>query len=403
MKGKTTLLKKGMSVTPFKYSRQFWLMCISTYLFFFSFNFIISELPGYLELLGGANYKGLIIGLFTVAAFISRPFSGNLADTIGRVPVIVIGTVVCILLGALYPLLTTVFGFLILRFFHGFSTGFQPTGTTAYIADIVPMNRRGEAMGYLGVAGTLGMSSGPYFGSMVVKLFSYDVMFLTSSVAAILSLLILVGLKETIPEKKPFTWEILKIWKYPLYDPKVKNATITMFLNTFCFGMVLTVIPDYSEYIGMENSGIFLLVFTAASLLTRLFAGKLSDVKGRIFVLMISSSMIGIAMVLLGFNQSVEMYYTCAVLFGLGTGMNSPTIFAWTVDLGDELKRARSVATVFMALEAGIFSGAVFPFFIYWNNPENFSLTFWFGSLFSITAFFYLVYLTIQQRKNAIR
>ena len=46
-----------------------------------------------------------------------------------------------------------VWAFLTLRLLHGMSTGFRPTGTTAFLTDITPLNRRGEALGYLGVAG----------------------------------------------------------------------------------------------------------------------------------------------------------------------------------------------------------------------------------------------------------
>ena len=143
---------------------------------------MIPELPDYLTNLGGAEYKGYIISLFTLSAAISRPFSGKLADTIGRIPVMVFGAGVCFILGFLYPVVGTVFAFLLLRFFHGFSTGFKPTGTSAYVADIVPDNRRGEAMGMLGVFGSLGMAAGPTIGGYVANTFSTEIMFYTSSV-----------------------------------------------------------------------------------------------------------------------------------------------------------------------------------------------------------------------------
>ena len=129
------------------YTPAFLLLCLSNVLFSGSFNMIVPELPSYLSSLGGEDYKGLIISLFTLSAGLSRPFSGKLADTVGRIPLMVFGTMVCVLCSLMYPLLTTVAGFLILRFFHGFSTGFKPTASTAFIADIVPVHRRGEAMG----------------------------------------------------------------------------------------------------------------------------------------------------------------------------------------------------------------------------------------------------------------
>ncbi|WP_369750835.1 hypothetical protein [Pontibacter sp. BAB1700] len=41
------------------YGLQFGLLCLSSFLFFASFNMIIPELPNYITQLGGAEYKGL--------------------------------------------------------------------------------------------------------------------------------------------------------------------------------------------------------------------------------------------------------------------------------------------------------------------------------------------------------
>ena len=90
------------------FNLQFALLCASNFLFAASFTMMIPELPGYLTKLGGAEYKGLIIALFTLMAGISRPFSGKLTDTVGRVPVMIFGSLVCVVCSLLYPVLTTV-------------------------------------------------------------------------------------------------------------------------------------------------------------------------------------------------------------------------------------------------------------------------------------------------------
>ncbi|OGX83896.1 hypothetical protein BEN48_03820 [Hymenobacter glacialis] len=109
------------------YSTGFWLMCLSSFLFFLSFNLLLPELPDHLARMGGDEYKGYIIALFTLTAAISRPYSGKLADTVGRIPVMVLGSLVCFVCGFFYPWAITVTGFLTLRLVHGFSTGFKPT------------------------------------------------------------------------------------------------------------------------------------------------------------------------------------------------------------------------------------------------------------------------------------
>jgi MFS family permease len=163
------------------YTPQFWQLCLSSLLFYASFNMIIPELPAYLTSLGGAEHKGLIISLFTLTAMFSRPFSGKLADKIGRVPVMMFGAVVCFVCSLIYPILSSVSGFLLLRLVHGFSTGFSPTGLSAYLSDIIPSNKRGEAMGLMGTAGSIGMAAGPAVGGAVANNLGLDAMFYCSS------------------------------------------------------------------------------------------------------------------------------------------------------------------------------------------------------------------------------
>src|SRR5258708_33040879 len=142
---------------------------------------IIPELPEFLTRLGGGDYKGLIISLFTLTAMISRPFSGKLADRLGRKPVIIFGGLVCLICSLFYLWLTTLFGFFLLRIFHGFSTGCSPTGVSAYVSDVIPADRRGEAMGFIGTAGAIGMASGPAIGGRLAdQIWSYPRFYLSS-------------------------------------------------------------------------------------------------------------------------------------------------------------------------------------------------------------------------------
>ncbi|MFX8637247.1 MFS transporter, partial [Acinetobacter baumannii] len=80
---------------------------------------------------------------------------------------------------------------------HGFSTGFKPTATAAYGADVVHESRRGEAMGALAIGYTLGSSVGPVVGSYFVARYGYDTMFYASSIFALGSVVILYNVKET--------------------------------------------------------------------------------------------------------------------------------------------------------------------------------------------------------------
>ena len=357
------------------YSIGFWLMCLSSFLFFLSFNLLLPELPDHLTRLGGGEYKGFIIALFTLTAAISRPFSGKLADTVGRIPVMVFGSLVCFVCGFFYPWALTVTGFLGLRLLHGFSTGFKPTGTAAFIADIVPVDRRGEAMGLLGVTGALGMAFGPAFGSWVAVHFSLNTMFYCSSATALLSLVVQGTLTETLPpaQRQRFSFSLLKLRWNEVLEPRVLAPAVVTALCLFPFGAVLTVIPDQSRLLGLTGSdkGLFYICYTVASLTVRLVAGKASDTHGRVPVLRISAGILAVGLALLVWSPSVLWFLAAAVVFGIGTGLNSPTLYAWTIDLSHPERRGRAVATMYIALEIGIGLGALLAGWIFANQPDR--------------------------------
>lgn len=328
-------------------------------LFSASYNMLIPELPSYLSSLGGAQYIGLIIALFTLTAGISRPFSGRLTDTVGRRPVMLFGAVVCLVCGFFYPILTTVYGFLLLRLFHGFSTGFTPTAASTFVSDVVPQERLGEAMGIHGIAFSTGMALGPALGSFIKLYFSYAVLFYSSSLMALLALLLIMNLKETLPHKKPFSWSLLKISRADIIAPEALPAAIVNFLAYAGFGVILTLIPDWTEAVGFMNKGVFFIVFTVSSLLVRFIAGKLSDRYGRTKVIVVGLSLLIIALLSIGYFNTESGLLIGAGLYGLAMGVVTPAIQAWTIDLSLPGKKGKAMATMYIALEAGIGLGAL--------------------------------------------
>lgn len=372
------------------YTIPFILLCISNVLFSGSFNMIMPELPAFLDAMGGQDYKGLIIALFTLSAGMSRPISGKLADTIGRVPVMVIGTIVCVICSLMYPLLTSVSGFLLLRFFHGFSTGFKPTATVAYGADIVPVHRRGEAMGMMGVSANLGASMFPPLGSYLTNSYSIDYMFYVSSFIALVSIAILFSLRETLPEKQKFHPRLLKLsWEEIIEKNALPIAFVTVF-TYWSFGMLFTIAPDQADYLGFENKGMLFTSFTVFAVLSRLIAGKVSDKYGRIPVIKVSIIMISLSLVYLGMADSQVDLLLGSGALGFSTGVASPAVFAWVIDISPEDRRGRYMGTVYIALEVGIGFGALVSAYLYDNNVEQFDISYFISAGLVLLAFIYL-------------
>jgi MFS family permease len=379
------------------YSYQFWLLCASSLLFFASFNMLIPELPGYLTTIGGSEHKGLIISLFTLTALISRPFSGKLADNIGRKPVIILGGAVCMVCSFLYPVFTSLFGFFLLRFVHGFSTGFTPTGQSAYVSDIIPAERRGEAMGWLGTIGSIGMAFGPAIGGWVTREFGINSMFYLSSLCGFSAAAIVTWMRETLPTKRSFHVSMLKVGKEDLFEPRVWLPCIVMGLAFYAYGAMLTLISDFGLHVGIERKELLFTDFTISTLLVRLLAGRASDRYGRVPILVVSTLLIMIAMMMISVSETPGLLIAGVFLYGLGQGGVSPTLLAWATDLSERTHRGRAIASLYIFMEFGIGVGAYTSGWLFGRNSDFF-VPFIASSVLGGVAFIVLLMKPLLQR-----
>ena len=374
-------------------------MCLAMFFFMTSFNLILPELNNYISILDGADKKGLIITLFTISAAISRPFSGKLSDTIGRKKVIYLGIICSFFVMLIYPFSYSVLFFLILRFLHGFSAGFAPTGATALLTDLIPEKSRGHAMGIWGTFISLGIGVGQTLGSWIYLSFGFTILFLIGALFSLIAFILVFWIKETLVNQQKFNFKLLRIsWK-DVFEPNVLPAAFVMLLSAMCSGMIFVLTPDLSTYLGISNKGFFFGIYVIATILIRLLTSSLSDRIGREKTLLIGCFILVISMLLVGTSNSIVSYIFAAIIFGIATGITSPTMFAWTADLSHKDRRGVGAGTMFIALEFGIMFGALLTLVSYDSTKSTIFLTFLIGAIMATIACIYLIVIIARKQK----
>ncbi len=346
----------------FTYGRNFWIVCIGMFLFMTSFNLVLPELNEFMHALGGDHF-GLILVMFTLSSAITRPFSGKLADHIGRKPIMLTGIVICVIATILYPLSGSVLVFLLLRFLHGFSAGFMPTGGTALVTDVLPADKRGLGMGIWGTFTSLGIGVGQALGSRIRIWAGLDNLFLVATAVAVISTILLASARETIPEKKPFSFSLLRIGWNEVFERSVMPAAIVTFLSSFCSGVVLTMSPEHATFLDIADKGRFFILYVLATIIVRLGTGKISDRIGRRKILLFGLSLMTVSMIMTGNANTPTLFMVSSIVFGVATGITSPTLFAWTADLSLPHRRGIGAGTMYIALELGIMGGSAATLF----------------------------------------
>jgi MFS family permease len=385
-----------------RYSRNFWIVCFAMFFFMTGFNLIMPELNNFITNLGGENHKGLIILLFSISAGISRPFSGKIADIVGRKWVMYAGIVCSFIICLSYSFVDSILFFLILRFLHGFSAGFAPTGATALLTDVIPDQARGTAMGIWGTFISLGIGVGQSLGSWIYQAFGFDTLFMSAAFITCISFIMVTIAKESLKVQEKISIQHLKITWKDVFEPNVLPAAFVMFLTAICSGVIFVVTPDISGMLHIENKGFFFGFYVISTIIIRLLTSSVSDRIGRPQTLIIGVSILIASMVLIALVDSQVSYIIAAIVFGFATGISSPTLFAWTADLSHKDRRGVGAGTMFLALEFGIIAGSLITLLVYDNTPAGVYRAFIIGAGSALLALIFLIYITIKQYRNKI-
>lgn len=165
-----------------------------------------------------------------------------------------------------------------------------------------------------------------------------------------------------------------------------------MVLTAPCSGFLFVLTPDISENLGIEMKGLYLGIYAIPTILVRLFYGRLFEKVNRESAMIIACSFLLLSILLLFYTNSISCFISSALIFGVATGISSPTLFAWTADLSPSHRRGIGAGTVFIALELGVMIGSASTLLFYNGSSASVQNSLLVGIVLIISALIYLSY-----------
>ncbi|MGE7825821.1 MFS transporter [Paenibacillus sp. NPDC093718] len=334
------------------WTKPFIQMTVGMLFLFTGFYLLLPTLPLYIKHLGGSETQvGLAAGAFTLTAVVFRPMVGGLVDRYGRRAFYIWGLIFFVLSMYLYDWVGSILLLLALRILHGASWAFSTTSIGTVITDLIPTSRRGEGMGWYGMAMTVAMAIGPMLGTYIVSGYSFRTLFLVATGLSLIAF-ILAYMTRAPYQAKPSAGRI------QLVEKSVLPVTVAIFFLAVAYGGITTFLPLFAESIRV-NPGTFFLVYAVALTLIRPFAGKLSDRFGEAAVIIPSLVVTAGALIVLSLSSGLPGLITAAILYGIGFGSAQPALQAATLRIAPEDRRGAANASFMTAFDLGIGLGAI--------------------------------------------
>jgi len=382
---------KERLVTP-----SYILIIAANFLQFFGFWLLIPVLPFYLQEVFGADKTsiGAILSCYTIAALCMRPFSGYLLDTFSRKPLYLLAYFLFTMMFGGYMLAGTLTLFIICRIIHGFSFGMVTVSGNTIVIDIMPSSRRGEGLGYYGLANNIAMSIGPMTGLFLHDAsVGYTFIFCCSLGACLVGLLCAYLVKT--PYKAPVKREPISLDRFILL--KGIPAGISLLLLSIPYGMTTNYVAMYAKQIGITAStGFFFTLMAIGMAVSRLFSGKLVD-RGMITKVILAGMYLvcfcffGLSACGWTVNWNLQattfFFFVIALLMGIGFGTMFPAYNTLFVNLAPNNQRGTATSTYLTSWDVGIGIGMVFGGYI--AEVSTFKMAYLSGAMLTIVSLFY--------------
>ena len=341
-----------------KWLKDFLLTWLARFGVFLAHHVTRPLIPLYLITFGASSTViGAFMAVFTITATVMRVPIGLLIDRIGRKPFLQYGTVLFTIGNFGYLWAPSIALMIPGRILHGLGWSGCTTAVATIAADIVPPARRGELMGYAGMASSLAAALGPVLGFALFHRFDYPGIFFGAG--ALLALSFIAGLLVAEPKRDERVQHKSSRWLDTVAVKETIHPAIAVAFLSFGHGGILTFLPIHALKLGMTNPGIWFGLYAACILLSRPIAGPLSDRVSRRAVILPGLVLNIAGILLLAMATSPGWLMAAAVVGGFGTGAAQPALMTVAVDQSTAARRGQSLAQFQLFYDLGIGIGSL--------------------------------------------
>lgn len=384
-------MEKERLVTP-----SYCCILAANFLLYFGFWLLTPVLPFYLsEIFNASNATiGIVLSCYTISSLCIRPFSGYFLDTFARKPLYLLAYFIFTLIFAGYMIAGLLTLFIIFRIVHGISFGMVTVGGNTVVIDIMPSSRRGEGLGYYGLANNLAMSIGPMFGLFLHSGgASYTTIFSYSLGSCILGFIAATLVKT--PYKPPVKREPISLDRFILL--KGLPAGFSLLLLSIPYGMTTNYVAMYAKQIGLTTeTGFFFTLMAVGMAISRLFSGRLVD-KGMI-TQVISAGLYLVCLCYFGLTAcgwlidwnstfTTILFFLISLLLGIGFGTMFPAYNTLFVNLAPNSQRGTATSTYLTSWDIGLGIGMLSGGYI--AEIASFRIAYLFGAILTVVSLFY--------------
>ena len=341
------------------WNRSFIFLNLSFFLAFTNISFFYIY-PLSLDDMGiGPFLIGFVMGLFSIAAVIIRPFFGKMVLLKGEFIVISMGLILSFVSSLGYILITAFGpGMLIIRVVHGIGFSAFIAGGFSFAARTFNPLQRAEAFGILGAFMMAAIALAPSFGEFLVRRWGFDAMYMAAAASLIMALAAACMIDYPLSSSYSINDKV-----GIRYFELLKNRSyLFLLISTFIFAHCQCSVTNFLALIADEKgvtSGRFFFTSFSTAILILITMGRFIDRHGKLFIIRLSYPLFCLGILLIPAMIKPPFFLIPAVLYGVGMGLLFPTHNALAADHGSRMDKPAIMSLFTAVYDSGFVTGTI--------------------------------------------
>jgi MFS family permease len=320
----------------------------------------VADLPAPLFAFPETVRAGILLAMFGLVAGLSQPLTGMLIDRLNRrKPFIVGGLLLLGIATVSYNFVHRFYLALIIRALQGLGLALTIPPTLALLNKSSEKASRGGTMGVFSTFRVSSLAVGPLLGGIVHDHFGFSAVFYTAAGCILLAALLVQWWVKEVRDQQIQTF---RIWDRSLYANGMPALGFATFVMAGSFAMIAPLEQRMNAHLN-ESPTVFGVAFSAlmvARIIVQFPLGRLSDRKGRKFLIVAGLVLLTIATLLIGWATAPWQFIALRMVQGVASGGIAAPVFALAGDLSRAGGEGRQMSIVTTGFALGISMGTLF-------------------------------------------
>lgn len=314
-----------------------------------------TTLPVYATALGAStSMVGIIVSSFSVSAILIRPFAGPAFDSFSRKKLLLGSQVIICVCLFLYGIVDTIPALIAVRLVHGIGIGCGGPLAMSLVSEFLPKSKFASGISIYALAQSFAQVIGPAVGLYLMDAIGFSFAYFTAGCSLVVAIIGVTLIKEPYRERLRYKLKFDR-----MFAPQAIGKGLALMLLAVSFSCMASYVVLYGYSRGVQDMGIFFVIYALCLVVTRPVFGKLADRFGSPRMLTIGVICFGASYCLLSLADSLTGFIIAAVVSSAGFGCCGPLLQSMALASVPEARRGAASNTAFTGLDLGMLFGPV--------------------------------------------